>query len=52
MLPYIYGHFVIPKGYEGIRNEDLREEDRENFDLQTYCRLHPQYLASKCVEVN
>jgi hypothetical protein len=46
-LPYIYGHFAIPKGYEGIRNEELGDEERKTFDLSAYCMLEAkQRLAS------
>ena len=33
LLPYIFSYFAIPTGYEGIRNEELEEEDRDNFEL-------------------
>jgi hypothetical protein len=47
MLAHIYGHFAIPKGYEGVRNEDLGDWERENFDLNAYCmRKSKERLAS------
>ena len=49
LLPHIYGHFTIPKDYEGVRNEDLGEWERENFDLNAYCmRKSKERLASHC----
>ena len=48
MLPHIYSHFAIPKGYEGVANEDLSEEERENFYLEAHCLK--QRLAGKCVD--
>jgi hypothetical protein len=33
VLAYIFQIATLPKGYSGIRNEQLKDQDREAFDM-------------------
>jgi hypothetical protein len=40
IFAYMFEHLagVLPQGYKGIRNEQLKDEDRRIFDVQQYSK--------------